>query len=133
MGRLLDVMDIGERSKMSVRRVLAVIASKCSEPYGTHLLLDTTRVIKAIESFKVSGRTMLSYFVSVIRVLKEMAFAEVPNAGKSRVALQKYKDINYQHFSVTRKGEAKGTSKLRKMLLVEENKEAFQTRLLKVM
>ena len=109
------------------------MASKCSEPYGTHLLLDTKGVIEAIETFKVSGRTMLGYFVAVIRVLKEMAFAAVPNAGKSRVALQKYKDINYQHFAATRSSApAKGLSETRRMI-VEENKEPFQTRLLKVM
>lgn len=125
-------MDVGQRSKMTVRRVLAVLSARTSDPYGTHLLLDAKKVIKAIESFRVTGRTMLAYFISVIRVLREMSFVGVPDAGKARMALQRYKDINYQHFALKRtEGPARNRSQVRARI-VEENREVFQQKLAKV-
>lgn len=138
---ILNEMDIGSRSKLSVRKVMSLLAQGTDwrQPYGTNLLLDADRVIKTIEAFRsrdgrrFQGRTTLNYFISVIRVLKEMAFAKVAGATEAHETLKKYKDTHYQHFAII-KGHSsvrRQTSHLRKDL-VERNMDAFERNLAKV-
>lgn len=130
---------MAHNSKMMVRRVMALLSQGTSEPYGTLLLLNTKRVIKTIETFRtrgnntlpIRGKTMLGYFICVLRVLKEMEFLEVPGAAKARKILQDYKDKNYQQFALIKGPPVKTTSQVRKEV-VDEHKETFQEHLAKV-
>lgn len=136
---LLDDMDMGRTSKMAVRKVLAFLALGTKQPYGTLLLLNTDKVIKTIEGFRtrgkqdspVRGKTMLNYFVCILRVLKEMTFQEVPGAEKARLELQDYKDKNYQHFALLRGPPVKNSSQIRQEM-VSKHKEGFEKNLAKV-
>lgn len=136
---LLDNMDIGINAKMAVRRIMGLLAKGTEEPFGITLLLNTKRVIDTIEAYKprgirvmpVRGRTTLGYFISVLRVLKEMEYLKVPGAAKAKKRLQKYKDKNYQQFAQMGDPPIRQTSQVRKEI-VDEHKDAFEINLGKV-
>lgn len=94
-----ESLECSKTGQRAVRKVISLIAKNSSSPYGPELLQNPALVIKAIETLPVNGKTMLLYFVYVIKALKQMALARYPKALTAQTELQKYKDLNYQHFS----------------------------------
>ncbi|XP_034245771.1 uncharacterized protein LOC117647906 [Thrips palmi] len=127
---LLERCRFHERGKEKVRKVIAALAKKSSEPYGPKLLLEANKVIKVIEAMPCNGKTLLQYFLYTIRFLKDMSKKEYPEAKKTVDVLQRYKIVNYQHYARMPKDDKKPS--LKRTALVNSHKDLFERNLLQL-